>query len=177
MSAPALTFRLATLADAEALAPLINSAYRGDASRAGWTTEADFLDGQRTDAEHLRTTLARPDTRFLLAWQRETLVGTVTLEARGPTCYLGMLTILPTLQARGLGRALLEYAEDFARREFSARRMEMTVIPLRGELIAWYERRGYRRTGRRLEFPGYQDQRFGRPLRPDLALEVLEKDL
>lgn len=177
MSAPTLTFRPATLADAEDLAQLINSGYRGDASRAGWTTEADFLEGQRTDAEHLRISLARPDTRFLLAWQAAMLVGTVTLEQRGTLCYLGMLTILPTLQAQGLGRALLEHAEQFARREFNARRMEMVVIPLRGELIAWYERRGYRRTGRLLEFPGYQDHRFGRPLRPDLALEVLEKDL
>lgn len=166
--------RPATSADVEALAALVNSAYRGDSSRAGWTTEAGLLDGQRTDPESLRAALAAPGTVILVFEEADRLDACVHLERRGDGCYVGMLTVRPTLQAGGLGRRLLAAAEDFAREEWQARAAQMTVIVQRSELIAWYERRGYARTGESRPFP-YGDPRFGLPRRDDLRFEVLEK--
>ena len=92
------------------------------------------------------------------------------------TCYLGMLTVAPALQAAGLGRRLIEAGEGYARDAFGARRIEMTVIAQRAELIAWYERRGYRHTGERRPFP-YGDTRFGLPRDETLVFVVLDREL
>jgi ribosomal protein S18 acetylase RimI-like enzyme len=163
--------------DLDAVADLVNSAYRGETSRAGWTTEADYLDGQRTDAATLRRDLAETPGATLLTW-RDTadgpILGTVWLEPSGDGAwYLGMLTVNPELQARQLGRTLLEAAEAHAA-ERGATRIQMTVVQIRDTLIAWYERRGYARTGETRPFP-YDDQRFGVPRRDDLAFIVMEK--
>lgn len=163
----------------EAVADLVNSAYRGDSSRQGWTTEADYLHGVRTTAATLRDDLAaHPGARLLVLRDEPSgpLLGCVWIQpAAGATWYLGMLTVRPDLQARALGRALLAGAEEeIARR--GGERVEMTVIDVRDSLIAWYERRGYHRTGITKPFP-YGDERFGIPLRPDLRFEVLEKAL
>ncbi len=171
-----LTTRAATSADAPALAALVNAAYRGDSSRAGWTTEADLLGGQRVDVERLTETIATPGNVILLHEQDHRPVGCVHLERTGDDCYLGMLTVLPTLQRSGLGRQMLEAGERWAIEHWCSRTMHMTVIVQRTELIAWYERRGYRRTLERKPFP-YGDERFGLPRRADLAFEVLIKDL
>jgi ribosomal protein S18 acetylase RimI-like enzyme len=169
----------ATEADLPTAATLVNSAYRGDSSRAGWTTEADFLGGQRTDPQTLRRDLdARPDAVILTlrdAPQGE-IIACVWLEpAAADAWYLGMLTVRPTLQDRRLGRTLLEAAEAYAA-ERGARRVRMTVISIRAELIAWYERRGYARTGETRPFPA-DDPLFGVPIRGDLEFVVLEKTL
>ena len=165
--------------DLEAIAALVNSAFRGDSSRAGWTTEADMVGGQRTDAESLRADLSARPGAVLLTMRDESdgaLLGSVWLEPRGPNVwYVGMFTIRPDMQSRQLGRMLLAEAESFAAAR-GARRMRMTVITVRDELIAWYERRGYARTGELQPFP-YADERFGLPLRDDLEFAVLEKSL
>jgi ribosomal protein S18 acetylase RimI-like enzyme len=170
---------IATDAELDAVAALVNSGYRGDSSRAGWTTEADFLGGQRTDAEALRADLgARPGAAILTLRDEPggTLLGSVWLEPQAPEVwYLGMLTVRPDLQARQLGRTMLAEAERYAAAR-GARRMRLSVITVRDALIAWYERRGYSRTGEQLPFP-YGDERFGIPLRDDLRFEVLEKTL
>lgn len=169
---------IATDADLDAIAALVNSAYRGDSSRAGWTTEADYLEGQRTDAERLREQLAATPGALMLALRDDdgALLGSVWLEPRGTDVwYLGMFTIRPDLQARGLGRLLLGESERFARSR-GARRMRISVIQLRAPLIEWYERRGFRATGEAVPFP-YGDARNGIPLRDDLQLIVFEKPL
>jgi ribosomal protein S18 acetylase RimI-like enzyme len=171
-----LPLRPATPADVDALSALVNAAYRGDASRAGWTTEAGLLDGQRTDPELLRATLATPGTRVLVHEAEGRLDACVLLERTAHGCYLGMLTVRPTLQSGGLGKRLLAAAEAFASEQWGVRTMHMTVITLRTELIAWYERRGYARTGVYKPFP-YGDEKFGLPRRDDLRFEVLEKAL
>ena len=175
-----LSVRPATAADVDALHALVNSAYRGDSSKAGWTSEADLLDGQRTDPEGLRETIAAPGSVILVHEEAGDLIACVNLErtddASGTACYLGMLTVKPTRQASGLGRQLLAASEAFARDEWKARLVHMTVIVQRAELIAWYERRGYTRTGLLERFP-YGDARFGLPRRDDLQFEVLEKVL
>lgn len=171
-----LTTRPATAADAPALVALVNSAYRGDSSRAGWTTEADLLGGQRIDVERLAETIANPGNIVLLHEQDHVPVACVHLERTGEDCYLGMLTIRPSSQRAGLGRQMLEEAERWAVEHWSSQTLRMTVIVQRTELIAWYERRGYHRTGERRPFP-YGDERFGLPRRDDLAFEVLIKSL
>jgi len=172
------TAAIATDADLDAIADLVNSAYRGDSSRAGWTTEADYLGGQRTDAERLREQLTATPGAVMLTLRDDdaTLLGSVWLEPRGADVwYLGMFTIRPDIQAQGLGRTLLDEAERFARAR-GAGRMRISVIQLRESLIAWYERRGFRATGESVPFP-YGDERNGIPLRDDLQLLVFEKFL
>jgi ribosomal protein S18 acetylase RimI-like enzyme len=163
----------------EAVVALVNSAYRGDSSRAGWTTEADFLGGQRTDAATLRAELAAKPGAVVLVLRdvpAGPLLGCVRVEpVSEETWYLGMLTIDPQLQDRKLGRTLLEAAERFVAAR-GARRMRMSVIGIRTELIAWYERRGYVRTGETVEFP-YGDPRFGESRGEDLTLHAFEKVL
>lgn len=177
---PPLTTRVARPSDARALVALVNSAYRGDSSRAGWTTEADLLGGQRTDENALIEFITRGETagdRAMLVHEREgRLIACVQLERRKQVAYLGMLTIMPTLQSSGLGKALLSAAENFVLRTWNATLVTMTVIEQRPELIAWYERRGYSQTGETAAFP-YGDARFGEPKRPDLRFVVLSQSL
>ncbi|MFE9405715.1 GNAT family N-acetyltransferase [Streptomyces sp. NPDC006530] len=171
-----LTYRDATEADIDALVPLIESAYRGDSSRAGWTTEADILEGQRTDPEGVRAVITTPGSKLLTVWRDGVLVACCQLEHRGEVAYFGMFAVSPALQGAGLGKRIIAEAERVARAEWGVGEMHMTVISVREELIAFYERRGYRRTGKLTPFP-YGDERFGLPQRDDLAFELLVKDL
>ncbi|WP_051711460.1 GNAT family N-acetyltransferase [Streptomyces sp. NRRL S-350] len=169
-------FRPATPADVPALVDLVESAYRGESSRAGWTTEAHLLAGQRTDPEAVAEAVGHPDGLVLVAERDGELVACCQLERRGARAYFGMFSVRPGLQGGGVGRAVLAEAERLAGEEWGVGEMEMTVIEQRAELIAWYERRGFRRTGVYSPFP-YGDERFGIPLRPDLRFEHLLKEL
>lgn len=172
-----LTIRDAVASDIPALHALVESAYRGEASRAGWTTEADLLDGQRTDAEDLADILADPGQGLLTAWDGDVLVGCILIARRGEGIgYFGMLSVSPALQNAGLGRRLVGTAEQAMADRFGARRVRISVIPQRDTLIAWYERLGYAATGETLPFP-YGDTRFGLPKRDDLSFIVMEKAL
>ncbi|MEU5665779.1 GNAT family N-acetyltransferase [Streptomyces longwoodensis] len=175
-AATPLSFRDATEADVDALVALVESAYRGDSSRAGWTTEADILDGQRTDPEGVRDIVTSPDSRLLTVEREGRIVACCQLEHRDEHAYFGMFAVSPGEQGAGLGKAVLAEAERRARETWGATEMHMTVISVREDLIAWYERRGYRRTGRTTPFP-YGDERFGIPRRADLAFELLVKPL
>lgn len=170
----ALRFRPATPADVDAIVALVESAYRGDASRAGWTTEADLLDGRRTGADDVRACIDREHSVLLLAERDGELVGCAHVAQEDGGGYFGMFSVRPTLQGAGLGKALLAEAERLVFDTWQLPVMRMTVIDVRDELIAFYERRGYRRTGVRKPFP-YGDERFGVPRRDDLRFEVLEK--
>ncbi len=172
-----LTFRCAIATDVDAIAALVNSAYRGESSRAGWTTEADILGGQRTDIEEISRLITQVDSVILLCLHRGEIIGSVHVERMdAATAYMGMLVIRPVLQGQGLGRSLMDEAERFVREEWGASHMQMQVITLRHELIAYYERRGYRRTGETRPFPA-SDPRFGLPKVEGLMLAVLEKSL
>ena len=173
----AITFRFATAPDAPGIVALVDSAYRGEASRAGWTTEADLLDGQRTDAEAVLAIVDGEGRGLLIAEDEGRLVGCCQLEQRADnTAYFGMFSIRPGEQGQGLGRLVLAHAEQVARADWNCRTMVMTVLMQRADLIAWYERRGYRRTGNTLPFP-YGNARFGIPKRDDLAFAELAKEL
>ncbi|MGK5742719.1 GNAT family N-acetyltransferase [Micromonospora sp. URMC 103] len=170
------TIRAARPADVPTLVDLVESAYRGERSQAGWTHEADLLDGQRTDVDMVRAAVTHPEGAVLVAEDRTKIVACCQLERRSGHAYFGMFAVSPVLQGGGLGRALLAEAERFATEEWGVGEMRMTVIVQRHDLIAWYERRGYIRTGELTPFP-YGDERFGLPKRSDLAFEILTKKL
>jgi ribosomal protein S18 acetylase RimI-like enzyme len=176
-----MTFRAATHADTPALVALVESAYRGEASKQGWTTEADMLDGRRTGADDIEACIARAQSRIVIA-EHTGADGTPELLACAHVAvedgagYFGMFSVRPNLQGAGIGKAVLNEAERIVRDEWKVPAMRMTVIDIRDELIAFYERRGYRRTGIKKPFP-YGDERFGVPKRDDLRFEVLEKIL
>ncbi|WP_267386656.1 GNAT family N-acetyltransferase [Sphingomonas sp. GC_Shp_3] len=156
--------------DLTRLHPVIERAYRGEEARVGWTHEADLLDGQRTDLSTLQTILADRTMKLLIAFDEDAPIGCVQVSDHGGgTAYLGLLCIEPRLQAAGLGRQLIAAAEGHARDAFGAVRIEMTVIENRAELISYYVRRGYARTGERRDFPI--------AVEPPLFMAVLAKPL
>lgn len=175
------TLRLAESRDVAPLHQLIESAYRGDSARRGWTHEADLLGGQRTDLAALATILDDPHQALLVlvaspATDSGVAACVVVADLGQGLSYLGMLAVDPARQAGGIGARLISAAEAHARRHFGARRIEMTVISHRAELIAYYQRRGYALTGETRPFP-YGDRRFGDPMVDTLEFVVLEKPL
>lgn len=180
MTTSQLQFRHATHADADALVALVESAYRGDASKQGWTTEADMLDGRRTGADDVRACIDRPRSVILVAERDGTggpeLMACAHVAVEDGAGYFGMFSVRPTQQGGGIGKIVIAEAERIVREDWGIPTMRMTVIDIRDELIAFYERRGYRRTGIKKPFP-YGDERFGLPKRDDLRFEVLEKAL
>lgn len=177
MSEPVLLcFRAAVVADVPAIVALVESAYRGDSGRRGWATESDLLDGQRTDAADVMALLDQPHGMLLLAEGEGALLASCHIERQGDSGYFGMFAVDPLQQGGGLGKAVLTEAERIARETWGCRAMHMVVIMQRADLIAFYERRGYRRTGEFQPFP-YGDERFGIPRRDDLRFEVLRKEL
>ncbi len=176
---PALKYRYAAKADVPAVVSLVESAYRGEESLAGWTSEAELIGGQRTDAAAVAELVAAPGHHILLAFAGPALLASCELrepDQPGGTAYFGMFAVRPALQGGGYGRAVLAEAERVARDDFGAGAMEMTVIRQREQLIAWYERRGYARTGEVRPFP-YGDERYGLPRVSDLEFAVLLKPL
>ncbi len=171
---PPFALTLATPADIPRLTRLVNSAYRGETSRQGWTTEAHLLDGPRIDEAGVRELLAAPDAALLLCQNAGgELLGCFHAQTRGVAVYLSMLAVAPAGQGRGVGKFLLQAAEAYGR-QHRCTTSKMTVISVRPELIAFYERQGYRLTGATEPFP--TDPRFGIPRQP-LVLLVLEKPL
>jgi ribosomal protein S18 acetylase RimI-like enzyme len=142
----------ATIADAAELSALINSAYRGETSKKGWTTEADLLEGTRTSEEELISIIASSNHYLLKFIRDEKIIGSVLLIAKKEVLYLGMLTVSPELQNSGIGKQLLQVAEQLAQ-QLELSRIQMTVIGIRKELLAWYIRNGYEDTGVREPFP------------------------
>jgi ribosomal protein S18 acetylase RimI-like enzyme len=162
----------ASAADVPELNVLVNSAYRGETSKKGWTTEANLLDGIRIDEETLRGYFDDPKVTILKNIDDDgQITGCVYLEDRRPKLYIGMFSVSPALQASGIGRALLLAAEDFAR-EMNCPTLTMMVISARHELISWYERRGFKATGEVQPF--HDGEKFGIP-RQEIELIVLEK--
>ncbi len=166
-----MLLREARSGEVGALVDLVTSAYRGESSRAGWTTEADLLDGGRTDAEDIGTLL--PD--LIVAVEQEELIGCCALTVREQIGYFGTFAVRPGRQGSDVGSALLAAAEQRAR-DLGLQAVEMTVLSKRAELLAYYARRGYAPTGETRPFP-YGIERYGLPRRDDLVFKVLLKSL
>jgi len=143
----------ATPEDIPQLETLINSAYRGEESKKGWTTEADLLTGKRINADGIKKIIGEPNAVILKCCSDDnTLIGCVYLKKNYNKMYLGMLTVSPTLQAGGIGKKILKASEEYAI-EKNCDTMEMRVVSIRHELIAWYQRHGYHNTGKIIPFP------------------------
>ena len=179
-----LRFRWADDSDVDAVVTLVESAYRGDASRAGWTHEADLVGGRRIDAATLRSQMAT-GTQVRLAEAGTALEGCCALRVDADATdradaarvvTFGMFAVVPTRQARGTGSLLLADAVRVAGDEWGAATLALDVIDVRAELIAWYERRGFVRAGDEHAFP-YGDDRFGEPYRDDLRFAVMTRAL
>jgi ribosomal protein S18 acetylase RimI-like enzyme len=175
-----LAFRFAGPADVDAVVALVQSAYRGEGSRQGWTTEADWIDGQRTDAAEVGSIVSGTDSEILLGEEAGPGGGLLTscqlarrLDGRA---YFGMFAVRPDQQGRGTGRLLLREAERLTVADWGATVMEMAVLDVRADLIGWYERLGYRRTGETQPFP-YGVPAFGVPKVDDLRFAVLARRL
>ncbi|MCY7309330.1 MAG: GNAT family N-acetyltransferase [Chitinophagaceae bacterium] len=166
---------IASLEDTPALTALINSAYRGEASKKGWTTEADIIEGSlRTDEWNIKELMLQPDTIFLkYRNEKSEIEGCVFLQKKEGKLYLGMLSVSPAEQAKGTGKQLMIAAEDYAL-QLECPAIFMRVISIRYELIAWYERQGYQKTGETEPFP--TDNPFGIPKHP-LEFLILEKSI
>lgn len=170
-----ISFRPAVEADADIIAALVNSAYRGDSSRQGWTTEADLLQGSRIFAPEVRELIATPHSVILLCLQGDDIIGCVNLEKTEGAAYLGMFVVRPVLQGNGIGKQFMQTAEQYAQELWGIQKIWMTVISVRKELIAYYERRGYARTGRFKPFPS--DNGKEQMLVENLQFEEMEKIL
>jgi ribosomal protein S18 acetylase RimI-like enzyme len=163
---------LATLADVPQLAALVNKAYRGESATRGWTSEAHLLDGTRIDEETLAEYIVAEHSVILkYIGSTAQIAGCVYLELTENALYLGMLTVDPDMQNSGLGKQLLKQAEVYAASKYK-NKIKISVLESRTELIAWYERYGYKKTGDILPFP--TETKFGLPKQP-LQLMVMEK--
>jgi ribosomal protein S18 acetylase RimI-like enzyme len=173
-------FRYATPDDAAHVTALIERAYRGPEAASGWTTEAHLLTGPRTTKAEINALISDHDSRFVLAERfdtaerRDRLLACALIQKDGGEAYFGMFAVDPTEQATGVGRTLLEKCEKAARDLWAAKAMTMVVINLREELIAWYERRGYERTGKTEPFPFHATSGA---VRGDFHLAELRKPL
>lgn len=172
-----LHFYKAELVDAEPVAKLINASYRGETSRQGWTTEADILDGLRTTTADIAKVIRRDDAFMLIGVLNDEVVASICCElqviAFKHTVHFGMIAVKPTLQDRGYGKDLLTAAETMTKREWRVAGFHMTVISLRHEVIAFYERLGYERTGEFKDFP--EKPELWQPKVAGLTLEYLAK--
>jgi ribosomal protein S18 acetylase RimI-like enzyme len=168
--------RFAGISSLPGVLALVQDAYRGDPSRAGWTTEADLIDGGRTDAALVTALMVSVRDAILVAEDADGPLACCAVGMHDGRATLGMFAVRPTLQGRGTGAAVLRGAEAYVRERWAAPALHLSAIEARTELIAWYERRGYVRTGETEPFP-YGDERYGRPRRDDLRLVVLRRAL
>jgi ribosomal protein S18 acetylase RimI-like enzyme len=165
----------ATVADIPAIKDLLNNAYRGEESKKGWTTEADLITGDtRADEAMLQKVIERSGSVFLIYKdEQQNVIGCVNLQEHGDKLYLGMFSVSPQLQGGGIGKKLLQAAEEYAR-HLLKKAIYMSVISLRTELVSWYIRHGYVDTGERKPF--IEDGLTGKHLKP-LEFMMLEKPM
>lgn len=172
-----LIIRPAQVQDADAISALVNRAYRGDSSRAGWTTEADLLDGKRTTTEDVLALLNRHDVVILTGWVAETLMVTLCAEwhVKEQVAHLGMIAVEPTAQNQGYGKKMILAAEQLAVERWGVRASQMAVVSVRETLIAFYQRLGYQATGELKPFPHLPEMWQAKV--ENMQLMTLQKDL
>lgn len=149
----------ASPADIPSLVALLNSAYRGEASKKGWTSEADKIEGDiRTDESQLQELMQTTGAAFFKYIDDSgNIGGCVFLQKLGEKLYLGMLCVSPGLQAKGTGKNIMTVAEEYARQK-ECTAIFMRVFSFRHELISWYEKQGYYKTG---EIVAFENSPYG----------------
>ena len=168
-----LSFHKAEINDASVIADLVNTAYRGEGSRAGWTTEADLLDGLRITTPEIAALIRRNDAFVLVGVLRDQVVACIACEHNENTAKFGLISVKPILQNKGYGREMIQAAEAITAREWRVAGFYLSVITLRTELIEFYERLGFERSGQFENFP--ENPALWQPKVQDLALEYLVK--
>jgi ribosomal protein S18 acetylase RimI-like enzyme len=166
-------FRAANKLDAEVIADLINKAYRPESGASGWTHESDLVSGSRTNVDQVVAIISKPDSIILLGIKGSEIVTCIHIEKDGSNSYIGMFAVNPTLQGAGVGKQMLAYAEWYASENFSSNRFIMVVVSSRSELISFYQRRGYQKTGSIMDYP--LSAGTGIPKYTGLKVEILRK--
>lgn len=110
---------------------------------------------------------------FFVVNQSQTLVSCIYVAKEKEDAYIGFFSVHPSLQGNGFGKHVLQQAETFALQNMEIQRFVMFVVSQRPELIAFYERRGYSRTGRIEDYPLHLG--IGVPKVTGLTIEYLEK--
>lgn len=169
------TLRLATTLDAEAIAQLVNNAYRPTSGASGWTHESDFVSGSRTTTAQVVELMSKPDSVVIVGFKKAVLVACVHVEKYSNTSHLGMLAVSPDTQGAGVGKQILAHAEQYASTHFNAQKFILVVVSARHELIAFYLRRGYQKTGAVMDYP--LSAGAGTPKNADLKIEILERSV
>ena len=174
------SFQIASESHVAQLVDFVNAAYRGESSKAGWTTEADFLDGQRIDAEMLLESVKSTQHEILLILEDETIKACCEVKqavgCNEVRAEIGMICVTPVEQGRGWGRKMVSYAEKFCKEKWNISEYIMFVITLRKPLIAWYEKLGYKDSGERKPFPSH-DPKFGIPKILNIEFQVMKKPI
>lgn len=176
MTNPAPQLRLATIDDAPQVQQLVQAAFRAPDGREGWTADMELGNRFRIEVEQVAATITRADGVVLMTTVAGNLVASVEVVKRSDGhARLSMLSVDQRYQSNGLGRQVLEYAEDYCRRTWSATAMELNALSTRQNLISWYQRRGYRETGETSPFPREEFSDLDLP--EDLCFVEMEKDL
>jgi N-acetylglutamate synthase-like GNAT family acetyltransferase len=136
-----LQFKIATIEDAQAIATLVNSAYRPTGDIKGWTHESELISGERANIEQVCSLFH--ENSFILIAYNNNIVACVHVEIIKDSAHIGMLATSPVIQGLGYGKQMLSYAEVFASQNFPVKKYVMKVLLARSELIAFYLRRGY----------------------------------
>ena len=150
---------------------LVNMAYRGE---EGWTKETDFVGGERANLTEIQGYVSDPNAHLLICINNNEIISCICIEKNEGGAYIGLFAVHPKLQGTGLGKEILSQAEDYASTELKVKKYVMVVLSQRKELIEYYERRGYVRTGEKQEYPVHLN--VGIPLKNDLMIEYLEKE-
>ena len=167
------TFRTAHKSDAEAIAQLVNKAYRPELGASGWTHESNLVSGSRTNADQVSETISKPASVILVGLEDPEIVACVHIEKDGSNSHIGMLAVSPILQGAGIGKKMLAHAERYASEIFGSEKFIMVVVSSRSELISFYLRRGYQKTGSVMDYPLLAGA--GTPKHAGLKIEALEK--
>lgn len=171
MSSDGISFRNADLNDVNFLFTFLNAAYRGDSAREGWTFESDLVGGLRITTEEIAESINKVKESFLLALSGNKIVGCVQLVDEGDELYFGMISVDPKLQNQKIGAKILAEIDRIARSQNKSR-VRLVVIHTRAELIAYYERKGFRSTGQSESFPSEYPAKI-----PGLLLMEMKKTL
>ena len=170
-----MSFRRAKVEDVKQIVDLVNSAYRGTAGTRGWTHEADIVAGSRTSANEITAILEDSNSVILIGELNNVIESCVHLHKSGDDIHLGMLAVNPHLQGNGIGKSFLKKIENYCKQNLQGERIVLTVVSQRSELIQYYERRGYQRTGYFDSYPS--DQKVGTAIVRELTLETMAKNL
>jgi hypothetical protein len=170
-----IKIKLASAEHAHEVCALVNSVYRGENAKKGWTTEADFIGGIRITSEKVAEIIARENDVIILALLNNNIIGCVHLEKKGSFTLLGMLSVDVNTQDKGIGKILITECERYTKEVYKCSEIKMKVIGRRTELIDYYKRRNYIITGEREEF-GSAGETFG-DTKEKLYFEIMSKKL